>query len=55
MPDPSSTHPGRRRAVRQLRWLVVLGALVGGVSAVRARALARDQRLFDQRYGARSA
>jgi hypothetical protein len=33
----------------------VLGALVGGVATIRARALARDQRLFEQRYGARSA
>ena len=53
-PSPSP-RPARRRAVRRLRWLVVLGALVGGIGAIRARALARDQRLFDQRYGARSA
>jgi hypothetical protein len=50
----SSTRP-RRRAVRRLRWLLVLGAVVGAVSAVRARALARDQELFVQRYGPRAA
>jgi hypothetical protein len=35
--------------------LVVVGMVVGAITALRARALARDQQLFDQRYGARSA
>jgi len=52
--SPSTRGP-RRRARRRLRWLVVVGVLVGAISAVRARALARDQQLFDQRYGPRSA
>jgi len=55
MSDAPSPRPARRRAARRLRWLLVLGALMGGIAAIRARALARDQRLFDQRYGARSA
>jgi len=42
-----------RPAVRRLRWLAVVGLLIGAVAAVRARALARDQQLFDQRYGTR--
>ena len=50
-----STRTPRRRAARRLRWLLVLGALIGALGAVRARALARDQQLFDQRYGPRSA
>jgi hypothetical protein len=52
MPRSPSTRPPRRRAVR---WLLVLAAAVGAVGVVRARALARDQRLFDQRYGPRAA
>jgi hypothetical protein len=38
-----------------LTWLAIIGGLVAAVGTVRARALARDQRLFDQRYGPRSA
>ncbi|MGZ4695384.1 MAG: hypothetical protein ACXWCM_09865 [Acidimicrobiales bacterium] len=54
MARSSSKRTPRRRARRRLRWLVVIGVLVGAVTAVRARALARDQQLFEQRYGRRS-
>ena len=43
-----------RRAVRRMRWLAPVAVLLGAVAAIRARALARDQQLFDQRYGTRS-
>jgi len=39
------------KGVRRLRRLVVLGALVGGVAAVRRVLIDRDQRAFDARYG----